>query len=328
VSYPPPRPPAPHAPPPPAATADPRWPRLPDGWWRGTRPESTFPVPFSIGDAIGLLAWFLLGQAIVGFPMFWLVELLGGDVSQMRSAGALAAVVLTQTLVIVGGLGYLRLRGRLDWRTWGPIRPAWSHVGWGILVGLGGFFVIQLAVGLLIRLLGEPEPPEQALLQAVGSDPVVTTLVVLAAVVLAPVGEELFFRGFLFQALRRRVGLWPSAFMSSALFGVVHIEVIDPAAIPALLVAVALLCLAVVPRFPLVVRLVLGALGLAALAFAVAAGGWVAVLVPGGLAALGFVFALAFHRTGNLLVPIVGHAVFNGVVLGLTLLARSMDLTV
>jgi membrane protease YdiL (CAAX protease family) len=111
-------------------------------------------------------------------------------------------------------------------------------------------------------------------------------------------------------------------------FGAVHVEVIGPEALPAILVAVVLLCLAVIPRFPLPVRLFLGALGLGALAFAVALGGPGAVLLPSGLALLGFVLALAFHRTGNLLVPIVGHAAFNAVAVGLTIVAQNLDLPV
>jgi uncharacterized protein len=328
VSYPPPPPARTHAPPPPPTpdASDPAWPPLPDGWWRGTRPQSTFPVPFTLADGFGLFAWFLLGQAIIGLPLSFIVVALGAEASGLTSPALLATVLVTQVAVIGSGLGYLRLRGRLNWRIWGPIRPAWSHVGWGLLVGAGGFLSIQLVLGLTLTLLGETDPPEQELLQAVGSDPLVTLLVVIAAVVLAPIGEELFFRGILFQALRRRVGLWAAATISSATFGVVHVEVIGEGALPAVLTATVLLSLAVVPRFPLVLRLVFGTLGLGALAFGIVIGGWAPVLIPTGLATLGFLLALSLHRTGNLLVPIVGHAVFNAIAVGLTLVARGLDL--
>jgi uncharacterized protein len=327
VSYPPPPPPSTQTvPPPQPAAGDPAWPPLPAGWWRGTRPEATFPVPFTLADGFGLIGWFLLGQAIIGFPLSFIVVALGAEASGLTSPALLATVLVTQVTVILSGLWYLRLRGRLNWRVWGPIRPAWSHLGWGVLVGVGGFLGIQLVLGLTLTLLGESDPPEQELLQAVGSDPLITLMIVIAAVVLAPIGEELFFRGVLFQALRRRVGLWASAVISSAVFGVVHVEVIGRGALPAVVAATVLLSLAVVPRFPLLLRLLLGTLGLAALAFGVATGGWAPVLVPTGLAVLGFVLALSLHRTGNLLVPIVGHAVFNAIAVGLTLVARGLDL--
>jgi uncharacterized protein len=333
VSYPPP-PPPPTSPAPPAPIAtehpqdDPPWPPLPHGWWRGTSPEATFPVPYTLADGFGLFAWFLLGQLVIALPLTFALFAVGVDPTDTESPGALIAVVFTQVGVILSGLFYLRLRGRLSWRLWGPIRPKLSHVGWGLLVGIGGFLTIQVTLGILLTILGETEQPQQELLTVVGSDTLTTILVVLAAVVLAPIGEEIFFRGILFQALRRRVGLWPAAVISSAPFGAVHVEVIGVEALPAILAAVVLLCLAVLPRFPTLLRITLGAAGLGALAFAVALGGWGAVLLPSGLALLGFVLAIAFHRTGNLLVPIVGHAAFNAIAVGLTLVAQNMDLPV
>jgi membrane protease YdiL (CAAX protease family) len=41
-------------------------------------------------------------------------------------------------------------------------------------------------------------------------------------VVLAPLAEETFFRGFLYKALRRRLSTWPAALLSSFFFGLVH----------------------------------------------------------------------------------------------------------
>lgn len=336
MSYPPPPPPPgtpapqPHADRPVTRSDghDPAWPPLPARWWRGTSPEATFPVPFTMVDGFGLFAWFLLGQAVIGLPLSFFVVTLGVDATDTTSPGLLTTVLLTQVGVILSGLGYLKLRGRLSWRLWGPIRPAWSHVAWGVAVGVAGFLCIQLVIGVLISILDDREPPQQELLEAVGVDPLVTTLVIVAAVVLAPIGEELFFRGILFQALRRRVGLWPAATISAAVFGAVHVEVIGLDALPAVLLAVVLLSLGVLPRFPLLVRLLLGTLGLAALAFGIASGGWAVVLLPTSLALLGFWFAVAFHRTGNLLVPIVAHAAFNAIAVGLTLVARTLDLAV
>ena len=41
-------------------------------------------------------------------------------------------------------------------------------------------------------------------------------------VVGAPFGEELLFRGFLYNALRRRWSVWPSAILSGILFALLH----------------------------------------------------------------------------------------------------------
>jgi uncharacterized protein len=50
---------------------------------------------------------------------------------------------------------------------------------------------------------------------------IATTAVVLIAG-LAPVAEELFFRGFIFAGLRSRWALWPAALVSGLIFGLVH----------------------------------------------------------------------------------------------------------
>jgi membrane protease YdiL (CAAX protease family) len=44
------------------------------------------------------------------------------------------------------------------------------------------------------------------------------------AVIAAPVGEELFFRGFLYRGLRRRFLMWPAALISAAAFALIHVD--------------------------------------------------------------------------------------------------------
>jgi membrane protease YdiL (CAAX protease family) len=61
----------------------------------------------------------------------------------------------------------------------------------------------------------------------------------VAAVLLAPVAEELAFRGLLLRALMRRLRFWPAALVSSALFAVLHAGgVSHVAAIPLLVVVI------------------------------------------------------------------------------------------
>jgi membrane protease YdiL (CAAX protease family) len=48
-------------------------------------------------------------------------------------------------------------------------------------------------------------------------------VVVITAVVLAPVAEEIAFRGLLLRAFMRRLHFWPSAALSSLLFALLHV---------------------------------------------------------------------------------------------------------
>ena len=49
-------------------------------------------------------------------------------------------------------------------------------------------------------------------------------LAFIALVVLPPLAEESIFRGYLFGRLRKSMGFWPSALMTSFTFGLVHLQ--------------------------------------------------------------------------------------------------------
>ena len=54
-----------------------------------------------------------------------------------------------------------------------------------------------------------------------------STVALLAVAVLvcviAPIAEEVFFRGYFFNALRSWRGLWPAAILTGLVFGAIHI---------------------------------------------------------------------------------------------------------
>ena len=49
-------------------------------------------------------------------------------------------------------------------------------------------------------------------------------LVIVRAVLLAPIAEELVFRGLVFRRMREYTGFWPAALVSAALFGLYHMN--------------------------------------------------------------------------------------------------------
>ncbi len=46
----------------------------------------------------------------------------------------------------------------------------------------------------------------------------------LLAVVVAPIVEELLFRGLVLRSLRSRLGPWPAILVQGALFGAIHVQ--------------------------------------------------------------------------------------------------------
>jgi len=111
--------------------------------------------------------------------------------------------------------GILRFRGSLG-----------RQLG-AALMGFGIYLPVMLLSLLLTILLVPALPSEQT--NPIAEQPLsemiawMLFLIVLQAVVLAPLVEEVLFRGVLFQVLWQRTGrVWLSAFASGFLFGVIH----------------------------------------------------------------------------------------------------------
>lgn len=79
-------------------------------------------------------------------------------------------------------------------------------------------------VGTLLSQVGlRPNQIEQFQF-VLDEGPLAFVLVLVAAALLAPFVEELFFRGFLFGVYRRRQPLWVAYLVSSVLFTLLHLE--------------------------------------------------------------------------------------------------------
>jgi membrane protease YdiL (CAAX protease family) len=108
-------------------------------------------------------------------------------------------------------------------------RPRLWHFGLGraplgplLRAGVLGYLA-YLAAGQLYALAFDPEG-EQRIVQQLGADDSMASFVAigLLVIVVAPVVEELFFRGFFFRALRNRLSFPVAALVDGLVFGVVH----------------------------------------------------------------------------------------------------------
>jgi membrane protease YdiL (CAAX protease family) len=94
-------------------------------------------------------------------------------------------------------------------------------------LALGGFVIYFIASIVISALVSVLIPFDQKQVQDIGfSNPqgLELVMVFVAIVILAPLAEELLFRGFIFQGIRRRLPFWPTAIIVSALFGLVHFQ--------------------------------------------------------------------------------------------------------
>lgn len=84
-------------------------------------------------------------------------------------------------------------------------------------------FVAMATYGFILLKLGGLELPEQPVMQLFGRSSFGFGMAVLFVAVLAPIGEEVFFRGFVYTALRRRWGVGLGIVMSSVIFALFHV---------------------------------------------------------------------------------------------------------
>lgn len=137
------------------------------------------------------------------------------------------AALLVQDICFVGAAVLVaRSAGRVRPRDFGLVRPP----RWSLFAVPPLWLLFPLLTFLWVELIGaDPEP--DALPVDLGVDKSAVYLVLAAGLICvgAPVVEELFFRGFLFPALRGWHGVLPAALIVGVLFGAAHALGSDPA---------------------------------------------------------------------------------------------------
>jgi uncharacterized protein len=193
----------PPAPPPPPAEGErpaafPRWPL-----W----------TPFAaigLGAAAGFLILGVLAAALEA----------GGVNLESDSPGFTAAGTFVLDVAVVGAaIGVAAMTARPALWQFGLRRgPLGYSVGMACIAVLA-FFIFEIAYVAIL----DPENP-QTIAEDLGADQSTLLLIAGAVVVIvvAPVCEELFFRGFLYRVLRARMTFWLAAVVDGVFFGFVH----------------------------------------------------------------------------------------------------------
>ncbi len=169
---------------------------------------------------------------VVGIILVSLVfVLVGGQTHLQNSLTSISfsvAVAFLEFVALVGSVYLLGMvRKRKSWQSIGlhSLSRRWF---WGAV----GLSVLSIPVGSLLSylitlLLRQPFTNSQLpFLAPKGSTWLSIVLLVVLTGGAIPFAEELFFRGVLYAFLRERWGVWIGAFVSAAVFGFVHFDVI------------------------------------------------------------------------------------------------------
>jgi uncharacterized protein len=137
------------------------------------------------------------------------------------SAARLALGIFFYLAALAALLLIARWRGGGDWRSlvaWcGPLWPLRDKVLW-MIAALG------LVYGLASSAALAHFYPESDSWLMMPHGALAIVLLFLVAVVVAPIVEETYFRGWIFTSLRRSWGRWPAVIVSALLFALAHYE--------------------------------------------------------------------------------------------------------
>lgn len=171
-----------------------------------------------------LLALALVAATAIQVPFAGDVGALIFGEGEMSTLGAVVLLTSTQAaLLVVAWLFVFRPNALAGLQ--GPLRPgagAALRAGllWGVVAWLGSTLLLA-AVVLLLQAVGIDTEPQTAELAVANLDP---WIVVPAVVILAPIAEEIFFRGVVFNAWLREGGRRWAFIGSSLLFAAIHLS--------------------------------------------------------------------------------------------------------
>lgn len=174
-----------------------------------------------------LVSGFILGQFA-----YLVVAVIGQGRHQSLNhpgpAVSIAGNVVYDLSFVAAALYFARLQGRVRAADFGYRRTALGLGAGGFVAGGAAYYVFSALYTLLLHLHSATKLPDQ-----LGANRSTAALVAVAAFVcvIAPICEELFFRGFLFGTLRRlritiarrSAGTWTAAILTGILFGAAHI---------------------------------------------------------------------------------------------------------
>jgi len=183
---------------------------------------------WSVFEAVLVIAGVFAVRLVVPFSeMVWLKELSRALSPQSPQLGAAFIGALVQAALILAPIFYfVKIKYNLSWSEAGLKRGAIREWLWkGIKQGLVLFAVVTV-VSIVITVIYPVNIKPQAIAKVLGSarDWQGVMLSFLVASFIGPVSEELYFRGFLYPALRKITGRIPALLLSGSFFGLLHLD--------------------------------------------------------------------------------------------------------
>ncbi|HHT79175.1 MAG TPA: CPBP family intramembrane metalloprotease [Actinobacteria bacterium] len=131
-----------------------------------------------------------------------------------------------QVLLMVGTVWFFAIYWRRSsFRDLGLTYYSILRTVWYSFLALLLILAINFAYVFVMTSVFKIAPPENKIAELVENGNVSSTILLIVVSLIAPVCEELFFRGFIFQAFRQSLGVFAGLFISSLLFAAAHLEI-------------------------------------------------------------------------------------------------------
>jgi uncharacterized protein len=194
--------PAPEAPPPAppegSSSEEPRWP----AWYA--------PVAFIVALAASLFLFVVIGAFGAA---------LGANVDNPGPTLTVVGTVVQDAMLVVVAVIFAARVARPRASQFG-LRAArfWRTVGWSA-AALAAYYTFVAIYTAAVKPDGD-----QTVTQDLGANNGTARMVIagIMVIAIAPVAEEVFFRGFFYRALRSRFGVITAALIDGAVFGLIH----------------------------------------------------------------------------------------------------------
>jgi len=113
-------------------------------------------------------------------------------------------------------------------------RSTFRDLGWGYysilktiwytFLSLIAIFLVSFLYVLLLKLVFGIDAPASKIDELVSNGNISGNILIVVTAVVAPFCEEIYFRGFLYQAFKKNFGVTLGIFLSSLLFSLAHLE--------------------------------------------------------------------------------------------------------
>ncbi len=194
------------------------------GWnYHGNVPTSQFSPLDILGVSVALM---LLIINVVAVPFMDPAKLT--ETSDLSGLALVIAGIVSQ--LIPAGIAILFLALRFNvLEIFGLKRPDWKRIVIVVVLGMVGIIFLANIAGiiaepLLKRTFGEknPQAAVQMMLEAKANNPSLLIGLAFLACIVAPICEEIVFRGYFYGLMKRYSCRYFSAVITGLIFGLVH----------------------------------------------------------------------------------------------------------